>query len=176
MTRETGDKAMVISVRSSRSVRQKELNREGGQVPIMYYQRGTEIVREKGAKAIAVRGTLEVRGKKFDTIERAGGYVYLQEAAEPYICYMEESPTHKNRGQIRPMHTIHNAKDQVAAILIHPGNKPSHFLGCIGVGRKSAEGLDHSVDTMSELFELLGGFKPGAKVFLQVSGDMPVET
>jgi Family of unknown function (DUF5675) len=167
---------MVISVRPSKSVPQQELDQNGGQIPIMNYQRGTEIIRELGSKAIAVRGTLEVRGKKFDTIERAGGYVYLREAIDLYLCHMEESPTHNGRKQIRPAHTIHNTKDQVAAISIHPGDKPSHFLGCIGVGKKSAEGLSHSVTAMSELFQLLGGFKSGTKVFLQVTGDMPVET
>ena len=143
--------------------------------PTMYYERGTEIVKQQGSTAIAVRGTLTVRSRTFDTIERAGGYVHLQESSTSYLCHMEESPTHNKRHQLRPVHTIYNAKHNLAAILIHAGNKPSHFVGCIGVGRKSAEGLIGSADCIDELFELLGGFRVGASAWLQVSGDI-VET
>jgi Family of unknown function (DUF5675) len=143
--------------------------------PTMYYQRGTEIVKEADTTAVAVRGTLTVRNQTFDTIERAGGYVHLSPSTTAYLCYMEESPTHNKRHQIRPVHTIHNSQNKLASILIHAGNKPSHFVGCIGVGQKSPGGISNSADCMDELFELLGGFKVGSAVWLQVSGDM-VET
>ncbi len=141
----------------------------------MYYTRGTEIVSETGSNAIAVRGTLELRGYTFDTIERAGGYVYLRESPTPYLCRMEESTKHNKRHQLRPVHTIHNTAGRVANILIHPGNKPSHFVGCIGVGVKSNGGLSDSLTSMAKVFELLGGFQVGATVWLQVSGEMPEE-
>ncbi|MEJ0016864.1 MAG: DUF5675 family protein [Acetobacteraceae bacterium] len=140
--------------------------------PTMYYQRGTEIVNEAGSTAKAVRGTLTVRNRTFDTIERAGGYVHLSASTTSYLCYMEESPSHNKRHQIRPVHTVHNSQNRLAAILIHSGNTPSDFVGCIGVGVKSAGGISNSRDSMIELFELLGGFKVGAQAWLQVSGDI----
>jgi hypothetical protein len=102
---------MVAYVVPTRTVcRDVESLGQKGSAPTMYYERGTEIVREKGKSAIAVRGTLEVRGHTFDTIERAGGYVYLRASTTPYLCHMEKSPNHNGRHQIRPAHTTHNAK------------------------------------------------------------------
>jgi hypothetical protein len=165
---------MVGYVFPARTVCREEFESLGhkGTATTIYYERGTDIVREKGKRAIAVRGTLVVRGHTFDTIERAGGYVYLQASATSYLCHMEESHKFKGRHQIRPVHTIHNAKNQLANILIHAGSVPSNFEGCIGVGIESAQGLRDSRACMAQLFDLLGGFQAGASVWLQVTGDM----
>src|SRR5687768_5319498 len=84
-------------------------------------------------------GTLIVGGTQFDTIERLDGYVAL-EAGRTYLCRMEVSPNHKGRRQIRPIGHGKQSEGsrrrghKEAAILIHPGNYPYHFEGCIGVG------------------------------------------
>ena len=165
---------MVDYVNPSRTISGEVAATQGSAsaVPTMNYQRLSEKVTEPGSKAVAVRGTLEVRGRTFDTIERAGGYVYLRASTIPYLCHMEESVTHNKRHQIRVVHAIQNSRHHLANILIHAGNKPSHFVGCIGVGKRSGQGIAHSHECMAQLFELLGGFKTGTEVWLQVWGDM----
>ncbi|MCC6717215.1 MAG: hypothetical protein IT555_04980 [Acetobacteraceae bacterium] len=169
----------------------------GGSAPIITYTRGTEIVDET-PDAWAIRGTLEVGGHKFDTIERAGGYVALKPGT--YMAFMESS---KNSGswtdaagkaikakdaaatpgakftgrrQLRPQHNQTNSKGVKAAILVHAGNKPSHFLGCIGVGEKSAAGIEKSGTSVATMFKLLGGFTEGKAVYLKVVGERPPAT
>jgi hypothetical protein len=166
----------------------------GGTTPVMIYTRGSEIV-EETPDAWAIRGTMEAGGHRFDTIERAGGYVALKPGT--YLAFMESS---KNSGtwtdangkvikskdaantpgakftgrrQLRPQHDQTNSKGAKAAILVHAGNKPSHFLGCIGVGEKCATGLQKSNAAMATLFKLLGGFQDGKAVWLKVVGEKP---
>jgi hypothetical protein len=166
----------------------------GGTTPVMIYTRGSEIV-EEAPDAWAIRGTMEVGGHKFDTIERAGGYVALKPGT--YLAFMESSKNYgtwtdangkvikakdaantpgakfTGRRQLRPQHDQTNSKGAKAAILVHAGNKPSHFLGCIGVGEKCATGLEKSGAAMATLFKLLGGFQEGKAVWLKVVGEKP---
>ena len=166
----------------------------GGSTPVMIYTRGTEVVDET-TDAWAIRGTLEVGGHKFDTIERAGGYVALKPGL--YMAFMEQSKNHgtwtnaagkvisakdagltdgakfTGRRQLRPQHDQTNNKGVKAAILVHAGSKPSHFVGCIGVGEKSTEGLTKSATSIATMFKLLGGYKDGKAVYLKVVGDPP---
>lgn len=166
----------------------------GGTVPVITYSRGTEVV-DEATGAWAIRGTMEVGGHRFDTIERAGGYVALKPGS--YLAFMEQSRNHgiwtdangkavaakdaptttgakfTGRMQLRPQHSQTNSKGAKAAILVHAGSKPSHFLGCIGVGEKSTGGLEKSGASIAALFKLLGGYREGKAVHLKVVGDPP---
>lgn len=167
----------------------------GGTAPTIIYTRGTELVSEDKGDAFALRGTMEIGGHRFDTIERAGGYVALKPGT--YLALMETSKNHgvwtnaggkvipakdakttegakfTGRRQLRPQHSQTNNKGVQAAILVHAGSKPSHFVGCIGVGEKGGEGLVKSGTSMATLFKLLGGYADGKAVYLKVVGDPP---
>lgn len=169
----------------------------GGTAPVITYTRGGEVVDETTA-AWAIRGTLEAGGHNFDTIERAGGYVALKPGT--YLAFMEQSAAHgiwtdatgkiipakdaattqgakfTGRRQLRPQHSQTNSKGAKARILVHAGSKPSHFIGCIGVGEKSSTGLTKSGASMNELFKLLGGYQEGKAVYLKVVGEPPPTT
>lgn len=70
-----------------------EMKGFSGTTPVIRYRRGTEVVEESGG-AWAIRGTIEVQGQTFDTIERAGGgkepFVSLKPGTYP--AKMEYSP------------------------------------------------------------------------------------
>lgn len=167
----------------------------GGTTPTLIYTRSSEAVSEDKGDAWAIRGTMEVGGHRFDTIERAGGFVALKPGT--YLALMETSKNHglwtnaagkaiaakdapttpgakfTGRRQLRPQHSQTNNKGVKAAILVHAGSKPSHFVGCIGVGEKSGEGIGKSGASMATLFRLLGGYQDGKAVYLKVVGDPP---
>jgi hypothetical protein len=173
----------------------------GSTTPTLYVIRGSEVVNDAtGAWAIRVR--IDVRGHSFDGIERAGGYVALQPGSYMMFMerspnhgilvdkagraikenggYLgkKDLAKHKDasflgRKQMRPQHSQTNNKGKHAAILIHAGSKPSHFEGCIGVGDKAPKGLSMSSERLEKVFELLGGFKEGKAVRLEVMGDNP---
>lgn len=167
----------------------------GGTTQTMIYTRSSDLVSEAESDAWAIRGTLEVGGHKFDTIERAGGFVALKPGT--YMALMEQSKNHgiwtnaagkvipakdaattqgakfTGRRQLRPQHDQTNNKGVKAAILVHAGSKPSHFVGCLGVGEKSTGGLEKSGTSMATLFKLLGGYQDGKAVYLKVVGETP---
>jgi hypothetical protein len=70
-----------------------EMKGFAGTTPVIRYRRDTEIV-EEASGAWAIRGTIEVNGQTFDTIERAGGgreaFVSLKPGTYP--AKMELSP------------------------------------------------------------------------------------
>src|SRR4051794_19310977 len=163
-------------------------------VVTIFYERGTDVVEsvysphdaagkaQQAKAAHAVRGTLTVHDKVFDTLERMDGYVRLDEGE--YSCKLEESPNRKEkqkgylevsrkRRQIRPTHGKLNSRGASAAILIHSGTRPHHFEGCIGAGKRTASGITDSVRCMDELFAALGGFEAGKAVRLSVKGQVP---
>lgn len=185
-----------------------EMKGFAGTTPVIRYTRGTEVVEEKSG-AWAIRGSIEVNGQTFETIERAGGKTQAFVSLKPgtYPAKMEFSPatglvvdkfgkgvkdgsgnwvTKKAkvdeqagqkfiaRKQIRPQHSQTKSGEKSSIpILIHSGSLPSHFEGCIGVGVRSATGLDQSNKKMEELFKVLGGFKDGKIVYLVVEGENP---
>jgi hypothetical protein len=154
-------------------------------VPVITYERGTEIVEQvvtNGKSAHAVRGTLTVKGQAYDTLERLDGRVWLRPGT--YTAKVEESPggmkekgtdgKSRPRRQIRPKHTYKAIGGTgPAPILFHPGNTPNDFEGCIGVGSEDPKGIVDSVKSMEEIFDLLGGFKVGTIVTIEVKGELP---
>jgi hypothetical protein len=159
----------------------------GTSVPVLTYERGDEIVEQvvaNGQTAHGLRGTLTVKGQSFDTLERLDRRVWLRPGT--YSAKMEESPggmkekgtdgKWRTRRQIRPKHDF-KAKDGTgpAPILIHSGNVPNDFEGCIGVGVESPSGIVESVKSMEAIFDLLGGFKAGTVVTLEVKGELPTK-
>jgi len=161
----------------------------------MNYERGTEVVESvytphakpgedppQAKTAHGLRGTLEIHGLQFDTLERLDGYVRLDEGT--YTCRLEESGKHTEKGylkvkrkrrQIRPSHSKRNNRGQVAAILIHSGAYPHHFEGCIGIGIEDTKGIHDSVKSMDQLFDELAGFEVGKTVYLTVKGNVPAK-
>jgi hypothetical protein len=176
----------------------------GSTTPTLYMIRGGEVVKDAtGAWAIRVR--IDVRGHSFDGIERAGGYVALQpgsymmfmERSPNHGILIDKAgraikengkflgkdklKDHKEasflgRKQMRPQHNQSNDKGEHAAILIHPGATPANFKGCIGVGDRAPKGLSMSYERLEKVFELLGGFKEGRAVRLEVMGHNPGKT
>ena len=173
-------------------------------VTLITYRRGTEKVRsigtydhDKDAKtakvdSVALRGTMEVKGLTFDTLERLDNMVHLP-GGQTYDCTMEESTKkvtfvqagkvyETERRQLRPQgHGVRARKTgkdgktyyETAAILIHPGSYPHDFFGCIGVGFRTNYGLRASVACFEVLLDLCGGFEPDRLVRLAVEGSMP---
>ena len=161
----------------------------------LFYQRGETIVKSvytpeakpgehppQAKTAHALRGTMNVNGFLFDTLERLDNYVCLVEGT--YRCTLEESPggrtergwqdgKKRKRRQIRPSHNILTQRGTVAAILIHSGTRPHHFEGCIGVGYEEPKGLTDSVLCMDTMYFLLGDFEVGKTVSLTVKGTIP---
>lgn len=176
----------------------------GSTTPTLYVIRSNEVVKDAtGAWAIRVR--IDVRGHSFDGIERAGGFVALKPGSYMMFMerspnhgilldkngraikengkYLgkkdlanQKGATFLGRKQMRPQHNQSNDQGEHAAILIHPGGVPSDFKGCIGVGDRTAKGITNSHERLEKVFELLGGFKEGKAVRLEVMGDNPGKT
>jgi hypothetical protein len=151
---------------------------------LLVYERGTDVAARFSPKAKQTAhagiGTMTIGGETFDTFERLDGYVALDPGH--YVCTMEYSPSKfwppggtEKRRQIRPLNhgKIKQGTSRLAAILIHPGEYPSSFVGCIGVGRREGNQLKRSGPSMDLLLKLCGGFKPGKKVHLEVRGERP---
>ncbi len=183
------------------AMRPDQLPGVGGSAPLMVYTRSSRVV-DEATGAWGIRGTLEVAGHSFATLERAGGYVALKPGL--YAVGMETAKTHgilldKNghaikengkylgkkdqarfpgstfvgRRQMRPQHSQTNQEGNNAAILLHPGSQPSHFLGCIGVGEEDTKGIKNSGATLEKVYRLMGGFQNGKMVRLRVVGENP---
>lgn len=167
---------------------------------LLTYRRGTEVFSSfddnkkspfYGKTAHAVRGTIEVGGCTFDTLERLETVTLPKDRV--FRCTME---TAKNfdatfvdggkvysmkRRQLRPqahgrmVTKSANGKSwlQEAAILIHPGKHPHDFLGCIGVGELRNGRLMESTISLETIFVLCNGFEDGKEVMLSVNGDLP---
>ncbi|WP_426955706.1 hypothetical protein [Muricoccus radiodurans] len=157
---------------------------QGSNAHVLIYQRGDTVVTRYSPNAKkdahAGVGTMSIGGETFDTFERLDGYVALDPGH--YVCKMEYSPkkfwppkSTSKRKQIRPMNhgKLAGSKDRAAAILIHPGEYPSSFIGCIGVGRREGNRLKRTGESMDTLLRLCGGFKVGRKVHLIVKGNRP---
>jgi hypothetical protein len=156
-------------------------------VPVITYERGTEIVEQvvaNGQSAHALRGTLTIKGQEYDTLERLDGRVWLRPGT--YTATVEESPSGmkekgsdgkwRKRRQIRPSHSFKAfGGTGPAPILFHPGNTPNDFEGCIGVGSEDPKGIVDSVKSMEEIFDLLGGFEVGTVVTIVVKGELPAK-
>lgn len=128
---------------------------------------------KNGQVALGRRGTLEIAGLSFYTIERTGGYVTLP--AGEFECVMEQQPKHNNRRVFRVKvdgehgHHVKNNRGEFAAILIHAANYPHQIVGCVAPGRtKILHGVGDSGNAMKDIFQACGGFGPGKKVTLVV--------
>lgn len=157
---------------------------DGSSVTTLFLQRGSRVA-TRGAKHAAV-GTMTVGGHTFDTFERLDGFVCLPEGQ--FFCKMEKSskktkydPEQKKivpRLQLRPdlsgVEKWKNKKRGWPHILIHPGETPGSFIGCVGVGKyDNGKRLEDSVVTMNKLIRLCGGYKRGRVVRLVVKGTLP---
>lgn len=173
-------------------------------VALITYRRGTETVSSVGTydhdrdpatpsiDSVALRGTMEIKGHVFDTLERMNNMVHLP-GGRIYDCTMEESTKDvtfvqggksysMKRRQLRPQdHGVMATKrlpgggtERVtAAILVHAGSSPHSFQGCIGPGFRTVSGLRQSVVCFELILDLCGGFEPGRLVRLAVEGNMP---
>ncbi len=176
----------------------------GSTTPTLYVIRSNEVVTEaSGSTAVRVR--IDVRGHSFDGIERAGGFVALKPGSYMMFMerspnhgilldkngraikengkYLGKDKLKDHKGasflgrrQMRPQHSQTNNEGKHAAILIHPGAVPSDFKGCIGVGDRAPHGIRNSQERLDKVFELLGGFKEGRAVRLEVMGHNPGKT
>jgi hypothetical protein len=181
----------------------QDLRPTGGAIPHLVYRRGDKVATRRSPKASklahhdvyahACVGKLEVGGQKFDTFERMDNFVALRASTSLvgggqggprryYRCQMEFSSkkfyppdSSTPRKQIRPLnHGVKKKGGGLAAILIHPGDYPSSFIGCIGVGKfDGKDKLNDSGKCMEKILELCGGFKEGKLVYLTVIGEKP---
>ena len=168
-----------------------DLRPTGGATTHLVYRRGDKVVSRRSPAASkdahhdvyahACVGKMIVAGHEFDTFERLDNYVALR-PGKNYLCQMEfsgkkfwPSGSSKPRKQIHPInHGVLKHKGGLAAILIHPGNYPSSFIGCIGVGRfNGKDELQDSGECMDTILKLCGGFKKGKIVHLTVIGEKP---
>jgi hypothetical protein len=108
------------------------------------------------------RGTLEVRGHSFPTIERMDGYVRLPPG--DYVCEHYEAP--KNGRTLRPMNHGVISRDRSkkvgyeieAAILIHAANRSYELSGCFAPGlRETSYGVGDSRAAESTEMEYMAG-------------------
>ena len=118
------------------------------------------------------RGSLEVGGSTYHTVERRGGYVKCPTGT--FDITMEHSPSKKYKGSARKQfringHGVVNSRGGTAALLIHAGNYPKDIVGCIAPGTSSiANGVGGSNKAMEAIFTHCGGFAIGKKAKLVV--------
>ena len=135
-----------------------------GAATIITYTRGSTYVRNliSGAGASATYahglvGKLEVGGHSYDTVERMDGYVCMQ-GGETYgnsTIYWHKHYTYV----INPWLGKDAEATKKKNILFHKGSRPSHFEGCVGVGRLVGDELTEGAATFLKIWELAGGAK-----------------
>jgi hypothetical protein len=132
---------------------------------------GTEVKSKKTAHGLV--GKLAVGGNEFDTLERMDGYVKLAPGDYP----MSSMYVDAKRGKVvNPwLGTALENDPQYRNILIHAGQVPSHFEGCIGVGVLLNGQLGDSPASMEKIWTLCGGTvgKGEPIVTVRVVGEMP---
>ncbi len=128
---------------------------------------------QKYLRGIMIIPGINVDYVAYDTIERMDGTPWLRPGL--YHAAMEESVDPKNPGrrQIRPVHSQRNSEGRICNFLIHPSAPPHFLTGCVAPGYESARGLEASKESLETIFRILGGFEPGKRVHLSVSGIMP---
>jgi hypothetical protein len=133
--------------------------------------KGKEVKSKKTAHGLV--GKLTVGGNEFDTLERMDGYVKLAAGEYP----MSSMYVDTKRGKVvNPwLGAALEKNPQYRNILIHAGQVPSHFEGCIGVGVLLNGELSDSPASMEKVWELCGGTvsKGDPIVTVRVVGEMP---
>jgi len=140
----------------------------GTTVPVMTLTRLAVTVTHDGVEGR--RGTLEIKGHSFHSIERMGGYVFLPKGR--YNCTLGKRGSNGNKC-VHISHDVKNGKGERAGIVMHVANYPDQLAGCIAIGNtKLTGGVGQSGKAFDKLYELIAGsFKQGAKAVLKVEGE-----
>lgn len=99
-------------------------------------QREPKVTDARGAEGYL--GTMYLNGMRFDTIERAQGFVRLPIGAYQLQMYASARLGHVLRPLTLEGHELAGKKNKIR---IHAGSIPSHVHGCIAPGFRSASGL-----------------------------------
>ncbi|MCA8906556.1 MAG: hypothetical protein KDA49_01000 [Rhodospirillaceae bacterium] len=142
---------------------------------VIDYTRGSQYVENNSNDGTAhgLVGKLTIRGNTFDTIERMDGYVALDGGRDYPNSVMY---WHKRLGcyVVNPWHQKRNKDGDIAEILIHRAEVPSHLKGCIGPGVLSGSRMTKSTEAMATIWKQAGGADGVDKVVvtLRVNGNM----
>lgn len=141
---------------------------------VVIYERGTTYITNisDSKTCYAVTGSLTVGGLRFDTIERFAktGEDFVHLVARDYDAVMYWLAS---KGRVLNPWNGYGPSEKQNNILVHRGERPSWFEGCIGPGRLGKGGknpalpsapdvLADSVLCMEQIWENCGG-APGAK-------------
>lgn len=143
--------------------------------PVIDYTRGNTYVENKsgGKTCHGLVGSLTIHGHSFDTIERMDNYVCL-DGGRDYPNSVMYWHDRLNCYVVNPWHKKRNQDGDIAEILIHRAEVPSHLLGCIGPGVLVGGRMTKSTETMKTIWEQAGGTQDKSKVVvtLRVNGNM----
>ncbi len=143
------------------------------------YTRGTTYIENaytddgKACTAHGLVGTVSVHGQTYDAIERMDGYVKMKAGTYPNSSMYVDA----KRGKVlNPwLGPTSEANRQLVNILFHAGSAPSHFEGCVGLGKIAKGSLTQSSEAMAALWTQCGGKVDSDKplVTVVVVGEMP---
>lgn len=140
-------------------------------LPVLTLTRGTDTFSYNGATGR--KGTLEIKGQTFVSMERMDGYVCLKPGSYDAILERKGDQT-SGAEAIFVYHNIYTAAGKKAEIFIHAARYPQHLEGCIAPGRSSdAKGVLQSAEALNDIFALIAGkWVRWTKLRLEVVGDM----
>ncbi len=118
---------------------------------------------EIGKTTGMIFGELTIGEKSWVTMERGHGYTYARKGGYNLEMVMKiETP--------RP--AIRFVDKGVQALMIHDAAAVNDIKGCIAPGLGQKDGLvTDSVKAMGEIFDTLGGWAPGKKLFLTIENN-----